>query len=70
MAGKFFGGNDPVAGQDAYGDGEVERSAFFLDIRGRETDRDLIRGDVKAAVFERSADPFPGLFDACVRKAY
>ncbi len=70
MAGKFFGRNDAVTSQNSHGDWEVERSAFFLDIRGGETDGDLIGRDVKAAVLERRADPFPGFFDASIWEAH
>ena len=70
MAGNFFRGNDAVTGQDAERDGEVECGAFLFDIRRRETDRDLIGRDVKAAVLDCCADPFPGFFNTCIREAH
>jgi len=55
--------------QDADGHGKVESSAFLLDIRRRQVDRDPLGGEIIASVLNGCLDPVLGFFDRTLRES-
>ncbi|OPY79564.1 MAG: hypothetical protein A4E64_00407 [Syntrophorhabdus sp. PtaU1.Bin058] len=64
----FF--HDPHCSEDADGDRQVKRGAFLSDIRRGKVYRNTITGELKAAVFYSSPDPFLALPDRGLRQTH
>lgn len=56
--------------ENADGDGQIEGGPLFLNVRGREVDRDPVRGKFQRAVADGAAHPFLGFLHRRVGKPH
>ncbi len=69
IIGERLGGEEALGGQDGYGDGEVEGSALFPDIRRGQIDGDMVAGKGIAGVLDGGLDAVLALPDRHVGEA-